>query len=114
MNRVAVDGQRCLHHGLAQRRMRVDVAPELPGVALEQLCERRLCDELGGAGADYVRAQHLACLGVGDDLDKAPSLAVDLGAPDRREGNLADLDLAARVACLLLGHPDRRYLRMRV
>src|SRR5256885_3083089 len=65
MNRAAVDGQRSLHHGLAQRRMRVDVAPQLPGVALEQLCERRLGDELGGAGADDVRAEHLTRRGVG-------------------------------------------------
>src|SRR5258706_16380312 len=51
---VAVDGHRGLHHGLAQRRVRVDVAAQLPGVALEQLRERGLRDQLGGARAHDV------------------------------------------------------------
>ena len=57
--------------------MRVDVAAHLPRVALEQLGQRRLRDELGGVGSDYVRAQQLPGLGVGDQLDETASFTVD-------------------------------------
>src|SRR5207247_2213233 len=111
---VAVHGHRRLHHRLAERRVRVDVAAELPGVALEELRQRGLSDELGRAVADDVCAQQLPGLGVGDDLDEAAGLAVDLRPADGREGELADLHLEPLLARLLLGQPDRRDLRVRV
>src|SRR5438445_11607632 len=65
---VAVHGHRRLHHRLAQRRMRVDVAAQLPCVALEELRERRLGDQLRGLGPDDVGSEHLAGLGGGGGL----------------------------------------------
>src|SRR5947207_15737089 len=114
MDCVAINGHRRLHHRLAQRRVGVDVATELPRIALEELCQRRLRDELGGVGPNDVRAQHLAGLGVGDDLDEAARLAVDLRAPDRREWKAANLYLVPVVASLLFGEADRGDLRVRV
>src|SRR5438270_2856703 len=79
---AAVDGHRRLHDRLAERRVRMDVPAELPRVALEQLRQRRLGDELGRAVADDMGPEQLAGLGVGDDLDESAGLAVDLGAAD--------------------------------
>src|SRR5947199_10540153 len=56
---VAVYSHRRLHHRFAQRRMWMDVAAELPCIALEELRQRRLGDQLGRLGADDVGAQHL-------------------------------------------------------
>ena len=39
--------------------MGVDVAPELPRIALEELRQRRFGDELGGVGAHDVGAEQL-------------------------------------------------------
>src|SRR5881409_3620942 len=85
---VAVHGHRRLHHRLAERRVRVDVAAELPGVALEELRQRGLGDELGRAVADDVRAQQLAGLGVGDDLTKPPVSPWICARPMAEKGNL--------------------------
>jgi len=63
------------HHSLAEGGVRVDVAADLPRVALEELSQSRLGDELGGIGSDDVSAEQLPGLGVGDQLDEArPSL----------------------------------------
>src|SRR5690348_17039869 len=94
--------------------MRVDVAAELPGVALEELSKRGLGDELRGAVADDVRAEQLSRLGVGDHLDEAAGLAVDLRSANGGERELPDLDLVPLLARLLLGQPNRRDLRVRV
>src|SRR5438270_9741857 len=85
VDRVAVDGHRGLHDGLAQSRVGMDVAAELPGVALEQLRERGLGDELRGVLAHDVRAQQPPCLRVRDHLYEAGRLAVDDRAAESAE-----------------------------
>ena len=97
MDRVAVHGQRRLHDRLAEGRVRVDVAAELPRVALEQLRQCRLGDELCRVGSDDMRAEHLARLGVGNDLDEAASLTVDDRPAQRREGKAADPHLVSKL-----------------
>ena len=114
MDGVAVHGQCGLHDRLAQRRVRVDVAAELPRVALEQLRQCRLGDELCRVGSDDMRAEHLARLGVGNDLDKAAGLTVDDRPAQRRERKAADPHFVSFLFGLLLGQADRRDLRMRV
>src|ERR1700704_1905482 len=59
VDRMPVDGEGCFHHGFAEGGVRVDVAAHLPGVALEELGQRRLGDELGRARADDVGAEKL-------------------------------------------------------
>src|SRR5437868_10912173 len=61
---VAVYSHRRLHHRFAQRRMWMDVAAEFPRIALEELRQRRLGDQLSRLSADDVGAEHLAGLGV--------------------------------------------------
>src|SRR5882757_2374542 len=114
MDRVAVHSQRRLHDRFAQRWMRVNVAAELPRVALEQLGKRRLGDELGRLRADDVRAKHLAGLGVGDDLDEAASLSMDDGPAQRREWKLADSYFVSLIFRLLFSETYRCDLRMRI
>src|SRR5260370_28693453 len=75
---VAVNRHRRLHHSLAQRRVGVDVAAELPSVALEELGQGWLGDELSRLAAADVLAEHLARLGGRDDLHEAAVLAVHL------------------------------------
>src|SRR3979411_602927 len=110
---AAVCGYSCLHDRLAQRRVRMDVATELPRVALEQLRQSRLRDQLRRVGSDDVRAEHLAGFGVGDDLDEAAGLTVDDGAAQRCERKFADADLASLVLGLLFSQTHRGDLRMR-
>src|SRR5712692_11266565 len=98
---MAVDGHGGFHHRLAECRVRMDVATELPSIALEQLSKRGLGDELGGARPDDVRAEQAAGLGVRDHLCEAAGFAVDDRAPERCEGKLADLDLVAFLDRLL-------------
>src|ERR1700688_4395241 len=98
VDRVAVYGHRGFHHGLAEGRVGVDVAAELPGVALEELSQRGLGDELGGAGPDDVRAEQAAALGVAHHLHETGRLAVDDRAPERGERELADLHLVPFLA----------------
>jgi len=81
----------------------VDVATELPGVALEELCESRLGDELGGVGAHDVRAEELSRLGVGDDVDETACLAVDLRPADRLKRKFSDFHLVSFFSRLHLG-----------
>src|SRR6266568_6508720 len=109
---VPVHSERRLHHRFTQGRVWVDVPSELPRVAVEQLRERGLGDELGGARADDVRADERPALRVRDHLHEPGRLAVDDRAAKCGEGKLADLHLAARVARLLFGEADRRDLRV--
>src|SRR3982074_535544 len=103
MDRVAVYGHGVLHDRFAESRMRMDVAAELPRIALEELGQRGLGYELGCVGADDVRADHLAGFAVGDDLDEAAGLAVDDGAAERGERKFADPHLETFLSGLLLG-----------
>src|SRR3954465_5656383 len=103
----AVGGARGLHDALGERRVAVDDARDLGVAALEELDVDELLDELGGAGADDVAAEHLAVLLVADDLDDAGAVAVDRAGPDRAVLDLADDDVVALLARLLLGQPER-------
>src|SRR6266567_8559033 len=59
---VPVHSERRLHHRLTQGRMRMNVPSELPRIALEQLGQRGLGDELGGARPDDMRADEWPAL----------------------------------------------------
>ena len=58
-------------------------------------------DQLGDFGADHVRAQQLAGLGVEHGLDQALGLAQRDRLAVADEGEAADLDLVARRPCAL-------------
>src|SRR4051812_12500426 len=96
------------HDRLAQRRVAVDDARELRVAALEQLDVDELLDELRRLRADDVAAQQLAVALVADDLDQAAAVAVDRAGADRAVLDLADGDVVAGLARLLLGQPERR------
>src|SRR5215472_18602361 len=64
VERHAVDCEGGFADRLAEGRMRMDVAADLPGIAPEQLRQRRLGDQLGGLDADHVGAQQLTGLRV--------------------------------------------------
>src|ERR1700719_936657 len=108
---VAVHSHGSFHHGLAERRVRMDVATQLPGGALEQLRQRGLGDELGGAGSHDVGAEQPAALRVADHLHETGRLSMDDRAPERGERELDDLELVAFLARLLLGESHRGDLR---
>ena len=59
------------------------------------------------SGADDVAADQLAVLLVADDLDHAAAVAVDRAGADRAVVDLADDDVDALLARLLLGQPER-------
>ena len=86
MDCVAVDGESRFHHGLAEGGVGVDVATHLPGIALEQLGQRRLRDELGRGGSDHVTAEELAWTRVSTERDQADCPGTD-SAPAVRLGD---------------------------
>src|SRR3954449_227201 len=102
----AVGGARGLHDALGERRVAVDDARDVGVAPLEQPDVDELLDELGGAGADDVAAEHLAVLLVADDLDDAGAVAVDGARADRAVLDLAHDDVVALLARLLLGQPE--------
>ena len=63
---------------------------------LQRARDRVALDQLGDFGADHVRAEKLAGLGIEHRLDEALRLAERDGLAVADEGELADLDLAAR------------------
>ena len=96
--RAAVGVKHRLVHHLRQRRVREDRAPSArPRCVSSVLAMRVALDQLGDLGADHVRAQQLAGLGVEHRLDHALGLAQRdrLAVADERE--VADLDLVARL-----------------
>src|SRR3954466_13302761 len=97
-----------LHDRLAERRVAVDDARELRVAALQQLDVDELLDELRRLRADDVAAQQLAVALVADDLDQAAAVAVDRAGADGAVLDLADGDVVAGLARLLLGQPERR------
>src|SRR5918999_3788433 len=107
----AICGPGGLHHGLGQRRGAVDDPRDLREAALEQLRVHELLDQLGRARADDVAADHLAVLLVADDLHDAAAVAVDRAAADGAVLDLADDDVEALLARLLLGQPERADVR---
>ena len=91
--------------------MAVDDAADLGVAALERAHVDELLDELGRARADDVAAEQLAVLLLADDLDQALPVAVDRARADRAVLELADDDVVAGVARLLLGQPERADVR---
>src|SRR5215213_1173424 len=83
------------HDRLAQRRVAVDDARELGVAALQQLDVDELLDELRRLRADDVAAQQVAVARAGAD-----GAVLDL----------ADGDVVAGLARLLLGQPERRHV----
>src|SRR3954454_14343169 len=79
--------------------------------ALERLRVDELLDQLGGARADDVPADQLAVLLVADHLDHAAAVAVHGTRADRAVVDLADDDVDALLARLLLGQPERADVR---
>src|SRR3954452_22617902 len=78
----------------------VESALECPGVD-------ELLDQLGGARADDVAAYELAVLLLADHLDHPAAVPVDRAGPDRAVVDLADDDVVALLARLLLGEAER-------
>src|SRR5215218_452726 len=87
--------------------MAVDDARDLGIAALERLGVDELLDQLGRLRADDVAADQLAVPLVADDLDHAGAVAVDRAGADRAVLDLADHDVDALLARLLLGQPER-------
>ena len=106
MDEPAIRRARRLHDRLAQRRVAVDDARDLGIAALEQLGVDELLDELGRLRADDVAAEQLAVALVADDLDQAAAVAVDRAGADGAVLDLADGDVVAGLARLLLGQPE--------
>jgi hypothetical protein len=86
-------------------------ARDLRVAALERLRVDELLDQVDGLGADDVTADELAVLLVPDDLDDAGAVAVDRARADGAVLELADDDVEALLARLLLGQPERRDVR---
>ena len=84
----------------------MDDARDLGVAALERLGVDELLDQLGRLGADDVAAEQLAVLLVADDLDQAAAVAVDGAGADGAVLDLADDDVVALLARLLLGEPE--------
>src|SRR3954471_6342047 len=101
-----------LHDRLAQRRVAVDDARELRVAALQQLDVDELLDELRRLRADDVAAQQLAVALIADDFVQAAAVAVDRAGPNGAVLDLADGDVVAGLARLLLGQPERRDVRV--
>ena len=91
--------------------MREDGLDEILVDQLGGLADGIALDQLGDLGADHVRAEQLAGLGVEHGLHEALDLAERdrLAVADRRE--LADLDLVALLLGRGLGQADARDLR---
>src|SRR3954468_19539759 len=86
--------------------MAVDDPRDLGVAALEGLGVDELLDELGRLRADDVAADELAVLLVADDLDDAAAVAVARAGADGAVLDLADDDVHAGLARLLLGQPE--------
>src|SRR5262249_7258413 len=102
----AVDSQGGFANRFAHGGVGVNVATDLPGVALEEPGQRRLGDQLGRLHAHDVCAEDLARPGVGDQLGEALRLAVNDGPAVGQERELADFDLVAALASLRLRQSD--------
>src|SRR5581483_8829051 len=113
-DRLADDRERRLHHGLGERRMRVDRAPEVLDRPLERHRERDLGDELRRLGAADMPAQDLAVARLAHDLDDPFGLAAGDGAPERPERRDPDPHVVAGLARLLLRQADGRDLGVAV
>src|SRR5205823_5110738 len=108
---AAIGVKHGLVHRLGDRRVREDGPHQLALGGLQGLGDRVALDQLGNLGADHMRAEQFAGLGVEHRLDHALGLAERdrLAVADERE--MPDLDLVAGVARRLFGQPDARHLR---
>src|SRR6185503_7843223 len=94
------------HDRLGQHRVPVDAPRDLEEATFERLRVHELLDQLGRARPDDVPAHHLAVLLVADDLDDAGAVAVHRAAADGAVLDLADHDVEALLARLLLGQAE--------
>ena len=106
VNRPSLRGQRGLHQGFGQGRVRVNRAVELLHGQTVLHRERGLGDQIGGTRSDDVRAEKLPRLGVGEDFDVALGLTKRQGAAGRGERKAADLDRDPLLLRFLLPQPD--------
>src|SRR5829696_9259691 len=100
-----------LHDAFGERRVAVHDARDLRVPALERLGVDELLNEVDGLGAHDVAAHQLAVLLVADHLDDAGAVAVDGAGADRAVLQLADDDVEALLARLLLGQAEGRDVR---
>ena len=97
MQRLLVGIEHRFVHHLRQRRMREDgVRRALRRSASPVLAIDIALDQFGDFGADHVRAQQFAGVGIEHGLDQAFGLAQRDRLAVADEGKVADLDLAAR------------------
>ena len=89
----------------------MDDACDLGIAAFEQLGVDEFLDQFGCFSADDVAAEQLTELFVPDDFDQALAVAVDRAGADRAVLDLADGDVIALRACLLLGETEARDVR---
>src|SRR3954449_4080573 len=87
--------------------MPVHDARHLVVAALERTGVDELLDQLRGARTDDVPADQLAVLLLADDLDHPAAVAVDRARTDRAVVDLADDDVEALLARLLLREAER-------
>ena len=88
VDRAAVDGERGFLEGLGQGGVGVAGARDVLAAGAELDRDGRLGDQVAGARAEDVHAEHAVGLGVGEDLDAAVGLSQGAGAavgPERED-----------------------------
>ena len=100
-----------LMHHLRQRRVREDGVHQLDFRRLHRFGDGVALDQLGDFGADHMRAEQFAGLGVEHGLDHAFGLAERDGLAVALIGEMADLHLMAGVFRRLFRQADRGDLR---
>src|SRR5262245_52566299 len=103
----AVDSQGGFANRFAHGWVGVNVATDLPRVALEEPGQCRLGDQLSRLRAHDVGAEDLARPGVGNQLGEALRLPMNDSPAVGQERELADFDLVAALPSLRLRQPDR-------
>src|SRR5919199_5571378 len=91
--------------------MAVDDPRDLRVAALERARVDQLLDQLGRLRADDVAAEQLAVLALADDLHQPAAIAVDGPRADGAVLELADDDVVALLARLLLGQAEAADVR---
>src|SRR5690606_3865507 len=106
VNGVAIHRQGRFVKRLGKGRVREHHHAQVFGAGAELHGNGALLNQLGGARADHVNAQHAVGLGVGDDLDEAGGLVGGHGAAAGGERRDADVDVHALGLQRLLGLAD--------
>src|SRR5215813_1388551 len=101
-------------NGLAQRRVRMDVAGDLARRQLGEPGQRQLRQKFSHVRADHLGAEHLTVFFVADQFDEACRVAQSLSFAVRREWELGDVDVMASLARLFLSVTKAGDLRLAV